>query len=114
MSRLQQPQLWSGKDVSHLGCCCALPSYLLHVYLCRAGASTATKRHSASQSVAVELTNTSFSSRKLNATVLIGAPLDVVWGSLTDYDNLGTFIPSLVENKCLEKRPQGCLLYQVC
>uniref|UniRef100_A0A383WN78 Coenzyme Q-binding protein COQ10 START domain-containing protein n=1 Tax=Tetradesmus obliquus TaxID=3088 RepID=A0A383WN78_TETOB len=77
------------------------------------GASTATKKHSGSQSVAVELTNTSFSSRKLNATVLIGAPLDVVWGALTDYDNLGTFIPSLVENRCLERRPQGCLLYQV-
>jgi hypothetical protein len=76
------------------------------------GASTATKKHS-SQSVAVELTNTSFSSRKLNATVLIGAPLDVVWGALTDYDNLGTFIPSLVENRCLERRPEGCLLYQV-
>jgi hypothetical protein len=81
--------------------------------ICPAGASTATKKHSASQSVAVELTNTSFSSRKLNATVLIGAPLDVVWGALTDYDNLGTFIPSLVENRCLEKRPKGCLLYQV-
>jgi hypothetical protein len=81
--------------------------------MCPAGASTATKKHSASQSVAVELTNTSFSSRKLNATVLIGAPLEVVWGALTDYDNLGTFIPSLVENRCLEKRPKGCLLYQV-
>lgn len=94
-------------------CCRALPLHLLPTRLLPAGASTATKKHSGSQSVAVELTNTSFSSRKLNATVLIGAPLDVVWGALTDYDNLGTFIPSLVENRCLERRPQGCLLYQV-
>lgn len=71
------------------------------------------KQHTTDREVAVALTNTSFSSRKLNATVQIDAPLEVVWSSLTDYDNLGTFIPSLVENRCLERRPQGCLLYQV-
>jgi hypothetical protein len=63
--------------------------------------------------VAVKLTATSFSSRKLQATVDINAPVPVVWEALTDYENLGTFIPSLVENKCLERRKQGCLLYQV-
>eukprot|EP00775_Hariotina_reticulata_P004544 gene4544-4796_t len=63
--------------------------------------------------VAVELVSTSFSSRKLHASIDIGAPVDIVWDALTDYDNLGTFIPSLVENKCLKRRPQGCVLYQV-
>lgn len=63
--------------------------------------------------MAVKLTATSFSSRKLQATVNIQAPLPVVWEALTDYDRLGTFIPSLVENRCLERRKQGCLLYQV-
>lgn len=63
--------------------------------------------------VSVKLTATSFSSRKLHATVDIHAPLPVVWEALTDYEKLGTFIPSLVENKCLERRKQGCLLYQV-
>jgi hypothetical protein len=67
----------------------------------------------ARKDVAVKLTATSFSSRKLQATVDIQAPLPVVWEALTDYERLGTFIPSLVENKCLERRKQGCLLYQV-
>jgi hypothetical protein len=49
----------------------------------------------------------------LQATVDINAPMPVVWEALTDYENLGTFIPSLVENRCLERRQQGCLLYQV-
>lgn len=61
----------------------------------------------------MKLTATSFSSRKLQASVDINAPLPVVWQALTDYNNLGTFIPSLVENRCLERRKQGCLLYQV-
>lgn len=43
----------------------------------------------------------------------INAPVSTVWGCLTDYDNLGTFIPSLVENKCLERRQDGCILHQV-
>ncbi|GAX73787.1 hypothetical protein CEUSTIGMA_g1238.t1 [Chlamydomonas eustigma] len=41
------------------------------------------------------------------------APLRMVWECLTDYDHLDKFIPSLVENKCLERRPQGALLKQV-
>ncbi len=32
---------------------------------------------------------------------------------MTDYESLGTFIPSLVENRCLERRQGGALLYQV-
>lgn len=68
---------------------------------------------SSRKDVAVKLTATSFSSRKLQATVDINAPVPVVWEALTDYDNLGTFIPSLAENRCLERRKQGCLLYQV-
>jgi hypothetical protein len=71
------------------------------------------RKHTTSREVAVAITNTSFSSRKINVVVHIEAPLHVVWESLTDYDNLGTFIPSLVENKCLQRKPQGCLLYQV-
>jgi hypothetical protein len=37
----------------------------------------------------------------------------VVWSALTDYDNLGTFIPGLVENKCLQRYRAGCKLFQV-
>ncbi|KAF8068422.1 hypothetical protein HT031_002111 [Scenedesmus sp. PABB004] len=75
-----------------------------------AGAATATKQFA---EVTVQLGKTSFSSRRLDARVSIAAPPEVVWGALTDYDALGSFIPSLVENRCLERRPDGCLLYQV-
>lgn len=61
----------------------------------------------------MQLTPTSFSSRKLVASVDIHAPVPVVWNALTDYDNLASFIPSLVENRCIERRERGCLLYQV-
>lgn len=63
--------------------------------------------------VSVSIVKTSYSSRKLEACVSIQAPVDVVWDALTDYDNLGTFIPSLVENRCLERRSDGAVLYQV-
>lgn len=76
-------------------------------------AAQAAGRRPLRQEVSVKLTATSFSSRKLQASVDINAPLPVVWEALTDYDNLGSFIPSLVENRCIERRKQGCLLYQV-
>lgn len=63
--------------------------------------------------VAVDITKTSWNSRKLDARVEIPASVDIVWNILTDYANLGEFIPSLEENKCLEKRSDGAVLYQV-
>ena len=81
--------------------------------MCAELTAAAGRRSQAQKQVSVKLTATSFSSRKLNATVDIQAPLPIVWEALTDYDKLGTFIPSLVENKCLERRKGGCLLYQV-
>jgi hypothetical protein len=55
----------------------------------------------------------SFSSRRLIAATSIMAPPERVWEALTDYDGLGNFIPSLVENRCIERRERGALLYQV-
>lgn len=63
--------------------------------------------------VTVHIDNVSFNSRKLLASISIAAPVDTVWGLMKDYEHLDTFIPSLVENRCLERRPHGCLLYQV-
>ncbi len=63
--------------------------------------------------VAVHIDNVSFNSRKLLASTAIAAPVDIVWALMKDYEHLDTFIPSLVENRCLERRPHGCLLYQV-
>ncbi len=32
-------------------------------------------------------------SRRLYAAVQVAAPVDIVWGALTDYEGLGSFIP---------------------
>ncbi|KAJ9510978.1 hypothetical protein QJQ45_027796 [Haematococcus lacustris] len=56
---------------------------------------------------------TSWNSRKLHASITINAPVSTVWASLTDYDGLGNFIPSLVENRCLRRKPDGAVLLQV-
>jgi uncharacterized protein YndB with AHSA1/START domain len=63
--------------------------------------------------VATSIEKTSFSSRKLFASILINAPIELVWGALTDYDNLASFIPSLVKNECLKRKPNGAVLLQV-
>jgi|LauGreSBDMM110SN_4_FD.fasta_scaffold146735_2 uncharacterized protein YndB with AHSA1/START domain len=63
--------------------------------------------------IQVELEKTSWNSRKLFASVHIKAPVGTVWSCLTDYEGLGEFIPSLVENQCLERRPNGALVRQV-
>lgn len=63
--------------------------------------------------VRVDVENTSWNSRKLFATVDVQAPVDLLWSSLTDYEHLGDFIPSLVENRCLQKKDSGAVVYQV-
>jgi hypothetical protein len=57
--------------------------------------------------------NTSWNSRYLFASVDIAAPVDTVWNTLNDYEKLASFIPSLVENRCLRKKNDGAVLYQV-
>lgn len=51
--------------------------------------------------------------RALFAGVDIDTPCEVVWRCLTGYDDLGTFIPSLAVNRCLQKFSNGCRLEQV-
>lgn len=63
--------------------------------------------------IKVDVEETSWSSRKLYARVSISAPVEIVWASLTDYDHLADIVPSLVENKCLERRKNGAVLRQV-
>ncbi|KAK9818998.1 hypothetical protein WJX74_000169 [Apatococcus lobatus] len=62
--------------------------------------------------VAVEMEKGRSNSRHLSAGVEIAAPVSIVWAALTDYDNLGVFIPGLAENRCLSRRPDGCTLLQ--
>ena len=46
--------------------------------------------------VEVQLEKTSWNSRKLFASISIQAPVETVWGALTDYEGLQNFIPSLI------------------
>ncbi|KAL3159087.1 hypothetical protein ABBQ32_011085 [Trebouxia sp. C0010 RCD-2024] len=67
----------------------------------------------AAQSVQVTVERSARNSRRLYAAVQIAAPVEVVWGALTDYQGLGNFIPGLTENRCLSKKPTGATLLQV-
>ena len=61
----------------------------------------------------VEVVVAPLNSRILVAGVEVQAPVEVVWGCLTDYDRLQEFVPGLAENECLEDRSEGALLRQV-
>ncbi|MEW5307304.1 MAG: hypothetical protein WDW36_009711 [Sanguina aurantia] len=63
--------------------------------------------------IAVVIEKPSWNSRRLFASLEIDAPADRVWFALTDYENLGTFIPSLVENQCLSRSGDTAVLRQV-
>lgn len=63
--------------------------------------------------VNVQVEKTSWNSRKLYASVNINAPVSLVWNCLTDYEGLSSFIPSLVENRCLQQKSNGAVVYQV-
>ncbi len=41
-------------------------------------------------------------SRRLYAAIQIAAPIDVVWGALTDYEGLGNFIPGAMSHFSIE------------
>ena len=43
--------------------------------------------------VTVSVEKTERNTRNCFACIYIGVPLHIVWGALTDYDQLGTFIP---------------------
>lgn len=51
--------------------------------------------------------------RKVEATIAIQAPLEAVWGVLTDYDHLADHIPGLAESSVLQRRSNGARLKQV-
>ncbi len=61
----------------------------------------------------IDVDKTSWNSRRIIASVSVATPKGFVWSALTDYDNLGKIVPSLVENRCLERRGNTCVLYQV-
>lgn len=74
----------------------------------------ATNNSGFTSQVRITVDKCSWNSRKLFASVNIAAPAELVWECLNDYDGLASFIPSLVENRCIEKKENGAVLYQVC
>lgn len=46
-------------------------------------------------------------SRRLYAAVEIAAPVEVVWGALTDYQGLGSFIPGALYTSCQTNKKQN-------
>ncbi|GFR46044.1 hypothetical protein Agub_g7513 [Astrephomene gubernaculifera] len=63
--------------------------------------------------VRIDVEKTSWNSRRIFAAVTVPAPKGNVWSALTDYDHLADFIPSLVQNRCLERSGNTATLYQV-
>eukprot|EP00850_Spirogloea_muscicola_P023354 SM000350S13034 [mRNA] locus=s350:37660:39567:- [translate_table: standard] len=51
--------------------------------------------------------------RRVSASIRVGAPIEAIWNSLTDYAHLAEFIPSLAVNEVVEVLPTGARLMQV-
>ena len=49
--------------------------------------------------VAIRIEKTSANSRRIGGEIIVDRPLKDVWAILTDYDNLSTHVPNLVESK---------------
>jgi len=70
--------------------------------------------------VEVRIERTSANSRRIGGEITVEAPIDDVWAILTDYDNLSTHVPNLVESKRKRSNGRGeqgdgsykCTLYQ--
>ncbi|KAL3688109.1 hypothetical protein R1sor_014418 [Riccia sorocarpa] len=63
--------------------------------------------------VEVKVEKTGSNTRKITAKISVGASLEDVWSILTDYERLADFIPGLAVNELLDRRENGCRLYQV-
>mmetsp|Transcript_30107 Transcript_30107/g.56872 ORF Transcript_30107/g.56872 Transcript_30107/m.56872 type:complete len:482 (-) Transcript_30107:93-1538(-) len=54
------------------------------------------------EGVLVGIESTSHNSRRISGEIIIeGIPIDDIWNILTDYDNLSTHVPNLVESKVI-------------
>jgi len=63
------------------------------------GSKTEVNTEESSEVVAVNIEKTSRNSRRIGGEITVDAPLQDVWAILTDYDNLATHIPNLVESR---------------
>lgn len=54
----------------------------------------------------------SMNSRRITASILIDCPTNVVWSILTDYNNLATHVPNLVQSYLVPSPTGGLRLFQ--
>mmetsp|Transcript_29106 Transcript_29106/g.61919 ORF Transcript_29106/g.61919 Transcript_29106/m.61919 type:complete len:428 (+) Transcript_29106:176-1459(+) len=53
------------------------------------------------EGVLVGIEGTSSNSRRISGEIIMDIPIDAIWNILTDYDNLSTHVPNLVESKVI-------------
>jgi len=63
------------------------------------GAEEAVEDAESCELVGVKIEKTSANSRRIGGEIVVNTPLDDVWAILTDYDNLSSHIPNLVESR---------------
>jgi len=62
--------------------------------------------------VPVSITTTGINSRRISASIVVQAPPATVWSIITDYDNLSTHVPNLVESRRKPHPQNGIRLFQ--
>jgi len=67
--------------------------------------------------VDVNIESPSTNVRRISSSIVIDRPPATVWRILTDYDNLASYVPNLVESKTIPRpngeKAKGVRLYQV-
>ena len=64
------------------------------------------------QKVVVDIATTGINSRCITASIVVGTGVDEVWQILTDYDNLATHVPNLVQSARRPHPTGGIRLFQ--
>jgi len=67
---------------------------------------------SINSAVPVDIAVTGFNSRRISSSILVAASPESVWRILTDYDNLSTHVPNLVQSKLRPHPSGGIRLFQ--
>ena len=72
--------------------------------------SSVTDEDDSCELVAVRIERTSPNSRRIGGEITIEAPIEDVWAILTDYDNLSTHVPNLVESRRVRNSTRGKMM----
>jgi ribosome-associated toxin RatA of RatAB toxin-antitoxin module len=87
----------------------AMPEGRLVLSCCLAASAIA---HAADDEIQVSA-RTERAAVHIEASVLLRAPLSVVWQTLTDYDHLGSFIPGMTTSRVVDRRGVAAIVEQV-